>query len=137
MPETTTTSEFVLRRLGESFTFFGHELHPIVWVILLIAVLVFGIGYVILMYRKDRQSIPLGFAIFLAILRICVYLLLAAAFMLPAKQNWERAEKRSRVVVLLDVSPSITKVSDEIPSASKPVDKLETRLDKILTFLSD
>ncbi len=39
--------------------------------------------------------------------------------------------------MLIDVSRSVSDVSDEIPSASRPADKLATRLDQILRFLSD
>src|SRR5262245_11275710 len=131
-----TQTEFVLRRLSEGFSLFGLELHPLVWVALLTIVLAFGIFYVIWMYRKDRASIPLGFAILLALFRITLYLLLGFAFLLPARQNLEKAENSSRVAILIDVSGSMG-VSDELPSAGKSVDQLETRMDKILRFLSD
>src|SRR5262245_21067287 len=108
----TTQTEFVLRRLSEGFSLFGVELHPIIWVGILAVVLALGIAYVIWMYRKDRASIPLGFAILLALLRISVYLLLGAAFLLPAKQTWERAEKNSRVAIIIDVTDIMTQVSD-------------------------
>src|SRR5262249_45917205 len=133
----TTQTEFVLRRLGEGFSLFGIELHPLVWVAILTVVLALGIAYVVWMYRKDRASIPLGFAILLALLRVTVYLLLGLAFLLPANQTWERAEKSSRVAILIDVSHSITQVSDELPGPGRSVDQLETRMDKVLKFLSD
>jgi hypothetical protein len=133
----TTQTEFVFRRLAEGFSLFGVELHPFVWVAILAVVLALGIAYVVWMYRKDRASIPLGFAILLALLRISVYLLLGLAFLLPAKQTWERAEKNSRVAILIDVSDSMTRVSDELPGPGKPLDQLETRMDKVLKFLSD
>jgi hypothetical protein len=135
--DTSNQSEFVLRRLGEGLSLFGHEINPFVWLVIVGAVLLVGIVYVVWMYRKDRESIPLVAAILLALLRIGVYGLLAIAFLLPAQQNWERAEKRSRVAIVIDVSDSIGKVTDEVPSASRPADALEYRMDKILNFLSD
>jgi hypothetical protein len=138
MPENSSLqTEFVFRRLSEGISLFGREFPAAIWVILLAIVLAVGIVYVVLMYRKDRRSIPLGFAILLAMLRISVYLLIGLIFLLPARQEWERTEKRGRVILLLDVSDSITRVSDEIPGPNKSAEKLETRLDKVLRFLSD
>src|SRR5262245_28962923 len=138
MPDNSSTqTEFVFRRLSEVISLFGREFPAAIWVVLLSIGLGVGIVYVVLMYRKDRRSIPLGFAVLLAMLRISVYLLIGLVFLLPAKQEWERTEKRGRVILLLDVSDSITRVSDEIPGPGKSADKLETRLDKILDFLSD
>src|SRR5438128_9386230 len=117
----STQTEFVFRRLGEGFSLFGIELHPMVWVALLAVVLALGITYVVWMYRKDRASIPLGFAILLALFRITVYLLLGLAFLLPAKQTWERAEKNSRVAILIDVTDSMTRVSDELPGPGRGI----------------
>src|SRR5262249_13253860 len=68
---------------------------------------------------------------------IFVYLFLSIAFLLPAKQHWDVTEKRSRVLVLLDVSESFTVLPDELPSAERPGEVLPTRMDKVLKFLSD
>jgi hypothetical protein len=76
-------------------------------------------------------------AMILTQLRCLVYGLLMLVFLLPSCQQWERSEKRSRVVLILDVSDSITRVTDDIPNASRPAEKLETRLDKMLNFLTD
>jgi len=135
--QTATQTEFVFRRLSEGFNVFGLELPSWLWVFFLVIVLVAGIAYVVVMYIKDSRSVHWAWAILLGGLRCTVYGLLAIVFLLPSCQTWERAEKRSRVVLIFDVSESMTKVTDDIPSAGKPVDKLETRLDKLLRFLSD
>lgn len=135
--QTATTTEFTLRRLSEGFTVFGWELPSWLWVFFLLIVLAAGIAYVIVMYVKDSRSVHWAWAILLAGLRSTVYGVLALVFLLPSCQTWERAEKRSRVVIVIDVSDSIGRVTDDIPGPDKPVDKLETRLDKLLRFLSD
>ncbi len=129
-------SEFVFRRLSEGLKIGGIEWHPITWILLLALVVGLGIVLAIWMYRKDRASIPWGFAVFLAALRISVILLLAACFLLPAIQHWERVERRSRVALLVDVSGSMF-VSDELPSATRLPDQLPTRMDKVLKLLTD
>ena len=134
---TTTQSEFVLRRLSEGPTLFGYELHPYWWLFGLAVVLVAAFAYNSFMYFwLDRRSVGWFWSIFLASLRNCALMLLAAIFLLPSCQQWEKSEKSSRVVILLDVSGSMG-ISDDIPSASRPADKLETRMDKILRFLDD
>jgi hypothetical protein len=135
--QTTTETVFHFRRLSEGFTVFGWELPSWLWVLALVVVLALGIAYVVAMYVKDSRSVHWAFAVFLGMLRCMVYGVLAMVFLLPSCQSWERAERRSRVVVVLDASESIALVSDDIPSANRPVEKLETRLDKILQFLDD
>ena len=97
---------------------------------------VFGLGcvFVVLMYIKDSKSIRWFWAAKLAILRITVYAILCFVFLLPAKQTWERTEKKSRVVVVLDISPSMTRVSDEVDSRGR---QAKTRMDILLDFLTD
>ncbi|MCX7700272.1 MAG: VWA domain-containing protein [Gemmataceae bacterium] len=131
-----TQTEFVFRRLGEGLRIGGIEGHPFLWIALLAVVVGIGIILAIWMYRKDRVSIPLGFAVLLAALRITVILILAACFLLPAVQHWERVERRSRVAILVDVSGSMF-ISDEIPSATRPPDRLESRMDKVVKLLTD
>jgi uncharacterized membrane protein len=129
-------SEFVFRRLSEGLQVAGVEWHPFVWLALLFACMGLGIGLAVWMYRKDRASIPLGFAIFLATLRIVVILLLGGCFLLPAIQNWERVERKSRVAILIDVSASMF-ISDEIPSPTRPADQRSSRMDAVLKLLTD
>jgi hypothetical protein len=132
-----TQSEFVLRRFSEAATLFGYEVHQAIWWLILGMVLLAGFAYVIWMYAKDSRSVHPLWAILLAGLRCTVYILLACVFLLPSCQTWERTEKRSRIVVLFDISDSISRVTDDRPSEGVPIDKLPTRLDKVMRFLSD
>ena len=93
-----------------------------------------GCLFVILMYIKDSKSVRWYWAVGLATLRIAVYAILCFVFLLPARQTWDRTEKRSRVVVLLDISPSVTQVTDEIDSRGR---KAKTRMDHLIEFLTD
>ncbi|MBA4189634.1 MAG: hypothetical protein C0467_16740 [Planctomycetaceae bacterium] len=104
------------------------------WYVFTAGIFVIGAVYVALMYAKDSKTVKWYWAVKLAILRITVYALLCFVFLLPARQTWERTEKRSRVVVLVDISPSLTRVSDEI---SRKGAKQKTRMDTLIDFLSD
>src|SRR5438067_1527196 len=117
MNDTTPQSqtEFVLRRLSESLQVGGKEVNPYLWLAILIPVLVLGLVYVVWQYKRDCRSIAWPWAVLLGSLRTIVYLILAGIFLLPAMQTWERTEKHSRVLVLLDVSPSVTTISDDLP----------------------
>ena len=104
------------------------------WLFLVAGVLAYGLAFVVGGYVRDSQAVRWYWAIPLAMLRSCVYLLLAGAFLLPAVQTWEKTEKRSRVIVVLDVSPSVADVTDELSrdTTTPP----PTRMDKLLDFLS-
>jgi len=80
------------------------------------------------------KSMNVFWATVLSALRINVYGLLAAVFLLPSCQTWERTEKRSRVIILIDISPSM-RLSDDI--ASEPNQKTQTRIDKVIDLLTD
>src|SRR6478752_6292682 len=111
--------EFVFRRLTETFKVFGRELDGRWWLLILAVVLFVGIAFVAWMYVKDSRTVRWFWALPLALLRTTVYLILALMFLMPAKQGYERTEKRSRVVVVLDVSDSMAQISDQGPSAGK------------------
>ncbi|MCE9568128.1 MAG: hypothetical protein K8U57_39500 [Planctomycetes bacterium] len=104
------------------------------WYIFTAAIFIVGAVYVALMYKKDNRTVRWYWAVKLAILRISVYALLCFVFLLPARQTWERTEKKSRVVVLVDISPSLTRVSDDI---SRKGSKQKTRMDLLVELLSD
>jgi hypothetical protein len=129
----TPESELIFRRLAEPFPVGPTEYAPVFWLIVTGLVLALGFAFVVWMYLRDSKTARL-WAFPLAALRMAVYVLLAVAFLLPAIQRWETTEKRSRVVVVLDVSPSVTETADEIASAGV---KPKTRMDKVLSFLSD
>ena len=104
------------------------------WYSFVAGIFTLGCAFVVLMYIKDSKSIRWFWAAKLAILRIAVYAILCFVFLLPAKQTWERTEKKSRVVVVLDISPSMTRISDEIDSRGRAA---KTRMDVLLDFLAD
>ncbi len=129
-----TETEIVLLRLSDKFPYVSPEASNYCWWALTLGVLILGCLYVGWKYWKDSRSCRWYVATPLALLRMGVYALLAFAFLLPAQQTWETSEKRSRVVVLIDVTPSMTAVSDEI---SRGGAKPKTRIDKVLDYLSD
>ncbi|WP_020475495.1 vWA domain-containing protein [Zavarzinella formosa] len=126
-------SEFVFRRLTETLKIYGlhKEVNGHWWLLILGVVLFVGVALVLFMYRKDARTVRWYWATPLALLRISVYACLALMFLMPARQDYDRVEKQSRVLVLIDVSDSMAQISDEV--SSKPV----TRLSKVLDFMSD
>ncbi|MSR54978.1 MAG: hypothetical protein EXS09_17075 [Gemmataceae bacterium] len=132
---TQIESEFVFRRLVESFKLFTNkELSGSWWLLILSLVLIVGIAFIIWMYIKDARAVRWHWALPLATLRILVYLILALMFLMPAKQGYERVEKHSRVLIVIDVSDSMSQVSDDVSGgAGKP----HTRLNKVMDYLSD
>ena len=110
------------------------DLGHVAWLAVTAGLLLLALSAVYTLYAYDRRAAGWK-AIPLATLRTGVFGLLAWAFLLPAIQQWERTEKRSKVVVVLDVSPSVARVSDEVASAAIP--KPKTRLDAVLDFLTD
>jgi hypothetical protein len=131
-------TEQVYRRLEDPVRLFGYDLPPgIFWIAVLALVLVAAFIYVALMYSRDSRGVGPWWAAFLGFLRASVYVLLAGVFLLPALQTWEETEVRSKVLVLFDVSGSLTAVVDDIPDEHTPYDKLPTRQDKVLRFLAD
>jgi hypothetical protein len=102
-----------------------------------VPVLMLGLGVVVAAAHVLREPHHAGLAWtpLLAQLRIGVYAVLAVAFLLPAMQEREKTRKQSRVLVLIDVSPSVANTSDE--QSKGPGTKAKTRLDKILDFLTD
>jgi hypothetical protein len=134
---TTRETEFVFRRLQEALHFFGRETDARwFWILLLTIVLAGGLAYVMWMYRRDSQTVGVGWATFLGGLRCAVYLILAIVFLLPARQVWEKTETRSKVIVALDVSASMAS-RDDLPGEGTPAEKLLTRQDKVIRFLTD
>jgi len=105
-------------------------------VVLVGMVLPFALGLLLWMFRViHRHEVLAWLKVYpTALLRCLTLAVLAFCFLLPAMQPWETSEKRSKVVLLLDVSPSMTKWSDEI--SRDPNAKLKTRMDKVLDFLT-
>jgi len=93
--------------------------------------LVAGVAHVL----REPHHAGLAWTPLLAQLRIGVYAVLAVCFLLPAMQERDKTRKQSRVLVVLDVSPSVANTSDDAAKGSDK--KPKTRLDKILDFLTD
>jgi hypothetical protein len=104
------------------------------WYVLVAGVFAVGAVFVVLMYMRDHRSIRWYWATKLAILRIAVYAILCFVFLLPALQTKERFYKNSRVVVLVDITPSLTRVTDEVNSRGR---KPKTRMEQLIEFLTD
>ncbi len=104
-----------------------------VWWIFTVGMLIIASVLTVLMYIRDARTV--GFwAAPLALLRIAVFCILAFCFLLPAFQTWEESTKTSRVVVVIDISPSM-KQPDE--ASLDPNAVLKTRIDKVLDVLTD
>jgi hypothetical protein len=134
-PTTTQETEFVWRRLADTLNLFGQEIDGHFWLAILIPILLIAFGYVAWMYVRDGRSVGWGWASLLGALRITVYIILALVFLLPAEQTWDRTETRSKVILLLDVSGSMAS-KDDLPSEAVPVEKLLSRQDKVIQFLT-
>src|SRR6266705_2259686 len=131
---TTQETQFVLRRLEEALRVFGYETDARwFWIFVLAVILAVGFSYVIWMYKRDSQSVGWGWASFLALLRCSVYVLLAAVFLLPAFQTWDRTELHSKAVLAADASGSMLN-KDGVPTDALPVEKLPTRQDQVIDF---
>jgi len=135
-PTTTQETEFVWRRLADTLKLFGQEIDGRFWLAILIPVLLIAFAYVIWMYVRDGRSVGWAWASVLGALRIAVYIILALVFLLPAEQTWDRTENRSKVILLFDVSGSMAS-KDDLPSEAMPVEKLLSRQDKVIQFLTD
>ncbi|MCX7664558.1 MAG: hypothetical protein N2112_03330 [Gemmataceae bacterium] len=137
MNENTTPNatevEFIWRRLVETVKVGGFEIAGYWWLAVLIPVLLLAVFYVLLMYRKDMRSVGFKWAAPLALLRLGVYAALTYVFLMPAKQTYERVEKRSRVLVVLDISDSM-RINE---SASKGSGRVNHRLNQVLDYLND
>jgi hypothetical protein len=104
------------------------------WYIFTGAVFALGSVFVILMYIKDHRSVRWYWAAILSVLRITVYGILCFVFLLPARQTLDHTEKRSRVVVLIDVTPSMTRVSDDVARKDR---KTKKRIEQLIETLQD
>lgn len=135
-PSVQTETEFVFRRLTDPLQWSGKEISPYWWLAILIPVVLAAAAYVGWMYVRDSRTIGWRWATLLGLLRCGVYGLLAWVFLLPAWQKWEKTESRSKVVLLMDVSGS-TGTKDDLPTESLPIEKLLSRQDKVIQFLTD
>lgn len=132
----TQETEFVFRRLSEALHLGSREVDGRFWLVILVPVLLAAGAYVVWMYARDSRSVGVGWATLLAALRCGAYALLTLVFLLPAWQTLETRRTTSKVVVVLDVSGS-TGTKDDLPTDTVPVDRLLSRQDKVIRFLTD
>ncbi|MCE9533951.1 MAG: hypothetical protein K8T89_22930, partial [Planctomycetes bacterium] len=110
------------------------------WWYVLVPVLLIAAFFVAWMYIKDSKSISWYFSVPLALMRLTLYGLIAYMFLLPTVKEtrvWKpkippMLQKNSRVVVVLDVSESMS-ISDDPLSASNR----RTRLQRVVELISD
>ncbi|MBI1831552.1 MAG: hypothetical protein HYR84_08895 [Planctomycetes bacterium] len=105
------------------------------WLVILIPVMGVALFYVSLMYLRDSRSVHWTWAIFLGMLRTCVYLILATVFLLPGCQHHDKHEYESRVLILFDVSGSMEN-QDDVPKQGEDPAKRPTRQDEVVRFLT-
>jgi hypothetical protein len=134
---TTPVREFVLRRVTEGLSLGGHEFSGNAWYLILGVILTIGLVYVVWMYVRDGHSIGWFWGTFLALLRLTVYAIIAAVFLLPAWQNWEETRQQSRVVLAFDISRSMLDKMDDPVVEGQDANKRDTRQDKVLHFLGE
>jgi von Willebrand factor type A domain len=134
---TTQSNKLVLRRLSEQlFETWQPTSMDVIWIATLGIILLVAFFYVGWMYLRDSRSVGPWWASLLGLLRSCVYIVLALVFLLPAYRTWEEVRSESKVVVVFDVSESM-ETRDDIPDENMPFNKLKTRQEKILEFLSE
>ena len=106
------------------------------WMVVLVPMLAIALFYAGMMYIRDARSIHPLWAMFLGVLRCMVYSILSIVFLLPGCQTFEQSVNYPKVMVLLDVSDSLTKVIDDTPSPGQDPKTLPTRQDKVIDFLT-
>lgn len=113
----------------------GGRSDRVLWSLFTGGVFVLGSAFTIALYVRDMRTVKWYWGGALALCRITVYGLLCFAFLLPAVQTFDKSDKRSRVVILLDISPSVTVKSDDVggPVGRKP----KTRFETVIELLTD
>jgi hypothetical protein len=106
------------------------------WMVILLPALAVALFYVGMMYIKDMRSVHFIWAIFLGLLRVTVYLILAVVFLLPGCQYSDKQEYESKVIVLFDVSGSMFVVDDLVEPGVDPK-TLQSRQEKIVRLMTD
>lgn len=104
------------------------------WYIFTIGLFAVAMTYVCIQYFRDTRTVRWFWAAKLAIVRTAVYAVLLLVFLLPARQTVETTEKGSRVIILIDISPSMTRVSDDI---ARKGSKTKTRMETLIDLLTD
>jgi hypothetical protein len=105
------------------------------WMVVLAPMLGIALFYVGMMYFKDARSIHPLWAAFLGMLRCGVYAILSVVFLLPGCQTFDESVSYPKILVLFDVSDSMT-TQDDVPDPGQDPATLPTRQDKIVKFLT-
>lgn len=106
------------------------------WRIVYAAAMLIGSAYTIVQYARETRTIRWYWAGLLSVLRIGVYTGLLFVFLLPTyryKTKITRIGTGGRVMILFDVSPSMTKSGTEATASTAGGSRLGT----ILEFLTD
>ena len=103
--------------MREPLRVFNHDLPWQTWLIVLFGVLAVALFYVAWMYVKDSRGVGVVWASLLGFLRLGVYGILALVFLLPANQSFVETRSESKVLLLFDVSGSMS-TSDELAAGS-------------------
>lgn len=128
------TAVGLLHALLAQWFLFENGASGYLWLHVLVPVFLAGLVAMVWLYARDSATVGWAWATFLASLRAAAYLALALIFLLPAWQNWEKNETRSKVVLLHDVSGSMDS-RDGLPTEGVPVEKMPTRQDHVIHFL--
>jgi hypothetical protein len=128
--------EFLWRRLEEPPELFGMALdfHPLWWLAIALPLLVLALALVYSIYVRESRSVGWQWGLLLAALRTLAILSLFVIWLLPATRVVESTKQKSRVVMLFDVSASMTQMSDEPPS-DIPGQVRRTRQEQVLDML--
>lgn len=128
--------EFLWRRLEEPPELFGMALdfHPLWWLAIAIPLLILALALVYWIYVRESRSVGWKWGLLLAGLRTLAILSIFVIWLLPATRVVEWTEQKSRVVLLFDVSASMTQVSDDPPSDA-PGQIRRTRQEQVLDLL--
>jgi hypothetical protein len=109
----------------------GYSLREAVsWWLVIVPTLAVATFYVVLMYVQDAQTIHPLVAALLGSLRLMVYALLAFCFLLPGCQEYDTTITESKILVLFDVSGSMSAVDSHGSEGGT------TRLEKIVSFIT-
>ena len=112
-------TEFFFRRLADPPELFGYPLDfdPMWWLLFAGLAFIGIVAWVVWMYSRDAKAVG-GWAVFLAAVRLLACACFIVVWLLPALREVEYTEQHSRVLVLFDVSSSVTEHSDDPPSDS-------------------
>ena len=106
------------------------------WFVILAPVLAVALFYVAMMYLRDARTVHAGWASFLGVCRCLVYGILAFVFLLPGCQTYDTTESHAKVLVLFDVSDSMTQTRDGRPEVGEDPGSMPTRQDQVIELLT-